>query len=226
MKIILSLLVVILSSCITTAQNNPNNADTPSEYYFGFNLMPTFTGELITYAIVEVKNGVVVGAVPLEREQWFKYASGVEAHPANPQRINHFKENEVDSCWINYDAFYFKYKKYKYVGHECNAMDRLWKIRYKEHPSEYGLKGWSKQAYNPSAEQFAFLKKYYNIADQQSYCYGKDMYQLFRDMNDLDWPKFYFDADLTWESLKLSTDVQTPPVEEEDEEEETEEEDE
>ena len=201
------------------------NQNTNSQYYFGFNLMPTLTGDLITYAIVEVKDSVVVGAQPMDKRLWFKLACGEEIHPANPDRVHLFREYQVDSCWVHYDAFYFKYDVKKYVGFECKVMDLLWKIRYKSHPTEFNLNGWSQQAYMPSDQQFQFLNRYYGIGTQATYCYGENMFQLFRDMNDPDWESYYRIGDMTWESvpLKAATDEEKVEDSEEDKDEEAEE---
>lgn len=191
MKYLLSLLTCLLLSIGSYGQ-------TKTEHYFGFNLMPSANGDLVTFAIVHVEDGKVVRSSTLHRDKWMRLVAGEQKSEANDSLKNLFIEFEVDSCWVHYDAEYFKYGKKVYVGYDCNAVANLWMLRYKTHPTKYGVEGLSKGFYTPTGDQWAFLEHFYGLGSQAEYCYGPQMFKLLKDMADPEWADFYKAADLTW----------------------------
>ena len=172
-----------------------------TEYYFGFNLMPNHTGDLITFGIVHVRDSAIVGSTPLDRAKWVRMVAGEEMSLANQKLENLFVKNKIDSCWVLYDAEYYKYGKKKYVGYECSPLKNLWKIRYQAHPYEYGATGWSMKPYAPNGTQLAFLRRFYGVGSVSQFFYGDDMFRLLKDMGDPEWKDFYANGDLTWTPL-------------------------
>ncbi len=207
-------LVLIFSFISTVFLSSAQGGDPTIEYHLGFNLMPNFSGDLVSFGLLQVRDGKVLGSTPLSREKFVQYAGGIKMNPANPELENLFIKYEVDSCWINYDADYYKYGKKVYVSHDCYGLDNLWKIRYKKHPYEHGAFGWSNGDYNFDGKQAAFLKKFYNVQSQAEYFYGENAFKLLKDMADEEWFDFYQAGDLTW-----GTEGATSPSDKEDSEE-------
>lgn len=195
-----------------------------TEHYFGFNLMPSANGDLVTFAIVHVEDGEIVRSSTINRDKWMRLVAGEQKSEANDSLKNFFIEFEVDSCWVHYDAEYFKYGKKVYVGFDCNAVSNLWMLRYKTHPTKYGVEGLSKGFYTPTGDQWAFLEKFYGLGSQGEYCYGPQMFKLLKDMADPEWADFYKAGDLTWGTDQ--SDIDPDPVEPINPEDENEDEDE
>lgn len=180
-----------------------------TEAHFGFSLMPSHSGGLITYYVVYTKGDKISGTVPLNKEEFVKQVTGHVHSKANEKHKNLFKENQIENCYVLYDAEMFKHDIKKYVGFECPCLDNLWKIRYKKHPYDHQKNdGWSKSktGYAPSGSQFGFLKKYYNVLSVSGIFYGENMWKLLRDMQDEEFKDFYIDSDLTWKSVVPSKD--------------------
>jgi len=183
-----------------------SNAQKDIQHYFAFNLMPNANGSgLVTFAIVHVNDGKIIRSSVINKAKWVRLVSGEAISEANDSLVNLFIHYEVDSCWIEYDAEYAKYGKMVYVGYDCIAIDNLWKLRYKTHPSIHGLEGYSSGFYAPTGEQWAFLEKLYGIRSQSSYCYGENLFKLLKDMADPEWKEFYIAGDLTWENEQNSS---------------------
>ena len=188
-----------------------------TEAHFGFSLMPSHSGGLITYYVVYTKGGKITGTVPLNKEQFVKQVTGQEHSKANEKHKNLFKINKIENCYVLFDAEMFKHGIKKYVGYECPCMDSLWKLRYKNHPYDHQKKdGWSvsKAGYAPSGSQFGFLKKYYNVISVSGIFYGENMWKLLRDVQDEEFADFYKASDLTWKSVKVTEDKKPKEKEE------------
>lgn len=160
------------------------------ETHFGVSLMPSFQG-VVSYAVVFVKDGEVVSAEPMTRDQWVRQAAGEMSSKGNPERENLFIKNKVDSCWVLYDSIYWTYGKKKYVGSECIPLNHLWRLRYKEHPYEYDNSGWSNGDHSPSMQQLEFLMDTYGLKHLDAYIYGPNMWRLLREIQTPSWQMFY-----------------------------------
>lgn len=177
------LLITPLFSLAQTGDNGIRNE-------FALSLNPSHS-HLVSYAIVQVKNGNIVGSMPLSENDFMRQASGESISPANPERKNLFIEHQVDSCWVLYDSIYYSYGKKKYVGYDCIPLNLLWKLKYKAHPSKYDDTGWSDGYYAPDSQQMAYLQKAYGIIMINDYIYGEKLWRLLREIQIPEWQRFY-----------------------------------
>jgi hypothetical protein len=142
--------------------------------------------QLLTYAIITTRDGKIVGSQTMREEQFMYQAMGHWPSALNQKKENLFEKNGVDSCWLYEDEFG------KISGYECIPFQRLWKIRFYEHPISYDTKGWSHGQYKPSNKQMEFLEKEYGIKNiQTEYIYGDSLFKLLRDVMSQSWINRY-----------------------------------
>lgn len=137
---------------------------------------------ILTYAFVSTRDGKIIGA-QIVREEMFMYSAlGHWPSIVNPQRVNLFAENGIDSCFLIKNDFD------KIVGYYCAPFADIWKVRFGEHPTQYDQFGWGHGKYKPSQKQVEFLASEYGIHNiLTDYIYGDNLFKLLRDIRTPAW---------------------------------------
>lgn len=168
--------------------------------YLGFSFNPGPNMELVTFAILTTRDGIIVNQEYISKSNFINIASGVEDNRANPYDINLFKAFNIDTC------FYTKIKieensiNSKKAKNTCIDIDDLWRLRYQTHP-HYKINyhdpnqadvfgGWTKEDKYPSAGQIKILQQY-GIGNLIDFFYGENAFSLFSDMQDPKWVNKY-----------------------------------
>lgn len=165
----------------------PEQHKQTATYHFGISLTRSYQSGMITYAILTVNKGKIVGKKMLTRDKFVQMIVGRIPNSANVERKNLFVQNDLDTCVVYVGDIQNKYK-----GHICPPLDELWKIKYKEHPVKKDLKeGWSQGYYSPSMPQLAFLKKEFGVYSTTQFFWGENLWKLLRKVMDPVWTQKY-----------------------------------
>lgn len=141
---------------------------------------------LITYAFISTRGNKVIGAQVVRKEMFMYAALGHWPSFVNPNRENLFAKNGIDSCFLLTD------ENDKVVDYDCAPFGELWKIRFKEHPYQHGIVGWGQGEYKPSEAQLVYLEQKYGIKNiLTEYIYGDSLFELLRNVQDVDWINNY-----------------------------------
>ena len=134
-------------------------------HFFGFSLVPTLNGSLITFAIVrELRDGSKEISF-ISKDTFILQAMGMQDSKANPKKESFFKKYNITP----------------------EALDEIWKLRYSEHPySQKKIFGWANKESIPSPGQMIELKKF-GIENMFSYCYGEKAFKLLQLIQDPSW---------------------------------------
>lgn len=142
--------------------------------------------EILTYAFISTRNGVIVSAQIVSEERFMLSALGYWPSLVNTQREDLFLKNNVDSCFLLTD------ENGKINGYYCKPFNDIWKIRFNEHPAIYDAPGWSQGQYKPSKAQMQYLQRNYGIKNiLTEYIYGDSLYKLLRNIQDPYWIDTY-----------------------------------
>ena len=99
----------------------------------------------------------------LTKTSFVRQASGNEKSKGNPNKINHFKENNIDVA----------------------ILGELWKLRYNKNPYSDEL-GWGTKHGVPSKTQFNMLSQFgaYKLKD---YIFGEELWLFLQKVSDPTW---------------------------------------
>lgn len=151
--------------------------DLLAEKHLAIQLMPNW-GEPITFAMVTVFEGKVVGKRPLNKEQFILIGSGKLKDPANPGQINLFEQHGISNCNSSFDEVMRQHR------YQCDGVNTLWKLRYAEHPGDLGAgKGWARNPNGPDAGHLNQLKRF-GIERLNDMIYGEQAYALLKAVAD------------------------------------------
>lgn len=154
--------------------------------YFAVGLFTSAHSQLLTYAIVTFRDGVCTGAQVLSEQQFMYQAMGYYPSLANPEKINLFEKNGVDSCFLLHNDLN------KICGYYAKPFTLLWKLRFYEHPMLFDSPGWSQGQYKPSKYQMKILTEEYGVGNVLTdYFYGDSLYKILRDVQDAAWIESY-----------------------------------
>lgn len=149
---------------------------------FGIGLFTSSHSQLVTYAIVTLRNGVPIGAQVVSEQQFMYQAMGYYPSIANLSKENLFEKHGVDSCFLLYNEYS------KIVGYYAKPFQDLWKIRFYEHPFLFDTPGWSQGRIKPSLYQTQFIYEQYGVKNiLTDYFYGDTLYKLLRDVQNPEW---------------------------------------
>lgn len=159
---------------------------TGKQNLFAVGLFTSAHSQMITYAIVSLRDGQLIGAQVLTEQQFMYQAMGYYPSIANLGRVNLFEKNGVDSCFLYSD------EDDRIVGYYCQPFTQLWKIRFYENPYEFDVRGWSQGQFKPSRYQSELILKEYGVKNVLTdYFYGDTLYKLLRDVQDPVWVETY-----------------------------------
>ncbi|MCK5822773.1 MAG: hypothetical protein KAG95_02145 [Bacteroidales bacterium] len=137
--------------------------------FFGFSLVPTLNGSLITFAIVRELRDGSTNISFISKDTFILQAMGMQTSKANPKKESFFKKYNISPA----------------------TLEELWKLRYSQHPySQKKILGWSNKESIPSPGQMIELKKF-GIENMFSYCYGKNAFELLQLIQDPSWVARY-----------------------------------
>lgn len=181
MKYIYIIILTILLSGNTQAQ-----ATGVKKTVFAIGLFTGSYSQLITYAVIVLRDSTIAGVQILTEEQFMYQAMGHYPSIANIKRENLFQKHGVDSCFLIQDEYG------KIVGYYAKPFYDLWRIRFYEHPMMFDTPGWSQGRIKPSLYQANFLYKEYGVINVLTqYFYGDSLFKLLRDVQDPAWIETY-----------------------------------
>jgi len=154
--------------------------------YFAVGLFAGSHSSLITYAILTVRDSVIIGAQVVSEQQFMYQAMGYYPSIANINKVNLFEKYQVDSCFLLYNDMN------KVAGYYAKPFADLWKIRFYENPVVFDSRGWSQGQYKPSLYQMKILYEQYGVDNVLvDYFYGDSLFKLLRDVQDPAWVEAY-----------------------------------
>lgn len=161
---------------------NPVNANPGKQSHLAIGFFVGANSTVLTYAFVSTRDGKIVGSQVVRKERFMYVALGHWPGYVNPNRENLFNKHNIDSCFLIKDEYD------KVIDYYCPPFTQLWKVRFKEHPVQYDLRGWSHGKYKPSQKQLEFLEQEYGIHNiLTEYIYGDSLFKLLRDVKNQDW---------------------------------------
>ncbi|SFT77297.1 hypothetical protein SAMN05216474_2320 [Lishizhenia tianjinensis] len=173
---IFSLLALLLFTSYKTVEK---------EVRFGVKVGAFPTGKIQNYAIFRDRvNGVAISYFP-DENAFLNYLAGTWPLPGEGRR-NYLAENEVEHFKI------YNYAKDDSMWY-CPALDSLWKLRFAIHPLDKNkANGWSNGILKPSARQYEFLGKNYNLRSfEGSYFIDSNFFKILRDVTNPIWVAHY-----------------------------------
>lgn len=173
-----SALFVMLTFPVFFSATSPEHIDEEfAEKHLAIQLMPNW-GEPITFAIVTVFEGKVIGKRPLNKGQFILIGTGQLKDVANPEKINLFEQHGITNCTTSYDDVRRQHR------YHCECVNNLWKLRYSDHPGDLSAgKGWAQLPNGPHASQLAQLKRF-GIERLNDMIYGEQAFALLRAVSD------------------------------------------
>jgi hypothetical protein len=179
-RYLLAIVLALTINCNLQAQTGVKQT------VFGIGLFTGAHSELITYAIITLRDSIITGAQIVTEQQFMYQAMGYYPSIANIKKENLFLKNGVDSCFLISNDLD------KIVGYYAKPFYDLWRIRFYEHPMLFDTPGWSQGRIKPSRFQMEFLLKEYGIRNVLTeYFYGDMLYKLLRDVQDPVWVANY-----------------------------------
>lgn len=158
-----------------------------ARYEFGFSLNPTAQGGLHALFIYQVKDGVVLGSIPMRTNFFVLQASGLMESKANLESVDLFDEYGIRDCgvWASNGAIE--------ANLDCSPLLDIWKLRYKNGMGAQPGTGWAAEDFRPSERQQVILQFYRppEYEDWRGPYFGKDAFRLLRDMQDPAWVETY-----------------------------------
>lgn len=175
------------------------SSDLYVKYYLGFSFNPGPNMELVTFARITVRDGIIVKQDYISKDNFINIASGNESNKANPNETDLFTAFGIDPCF--YQPFKAEENSIskKKSKNRCTGIDDLWRLRYKTHP-QYRVNhfnedqtvfgGWTSEDKYPSNGQINILRQY-GISNLIDFFYGEKAFILFKDMQDPNWVAKY-----------------------------------
>lgn len=162
------------------------------ENHLGFNLMPHYPTQLVTFGIIQTHNGEIIDFQSIPKREFILIASCYQLSKANPDDINYFKEYDIPFCEVEWDNLEEIHNVY------CPTLDNLWKLRYSELPDRYSNSGvltgasggWAKSPYRPSDGQLLMLNEF-GISRIGDFAYGDDCFRLIKATTTPGWVSDY-----------------------------------
>lgn len=208
------LLALLAGVVVTGLLGSFASGDPQYSYEFALRLTPSGTS-LISTAIVTVSDKQVVKAEIINEMQFVMEVSGLVHSKANPAPEDLFMLNGIASCSQVKDTIRWTYKAWdstdfktrkktedKIVLNDkatCPMLKDLWKLRYKFdiRQKNYNYRqgqdpdGWAADRFFPNLAQINYLKARYGCDCINEYVYGKNLFQLMRDVQDTAWVNNY-----------------------------------
>lgn len=176
------------------------------KYELAFKINPTAGSGVITYAIIGIdtlNDNAVIKTQFLTEGNFVMYCKGINKCIANPTGIDFFEEAGVD-CGMMLDdpkmrkGILVQDTLWEEMKPLCLPIYDIWKLRYAVHP-HYTItssaipdedKGWATTRFRPSYKQTQLLQQY-GVSNVSDFFYGKDMFRLFKDMQNEEWVETY-----------------------------------
>jgi hypothetical protein len=151
--------------------------------------MPNYSGELNTFAVLQIKDGQVVHWQPIPRQQFILIASGLMRSKCNPEGVDFFEQHGIPLCDAWYDKAFSRYRI------ACPNVDNLWKLRFSKHPKSSpseneAEKGWAGGEFGPTESQLGKLHVF-GIYDLDDFAFGDKCFELIRATSDPAWVSQY-----------------------------------
>ncbi|MBL7953500.1 MAG: hypothetical protein JNJ91_00585 [Flavobacteriales bacterium] len=165
----------------------PSLSQAQARYEFGFSLNPTAQGELAALFIYTVKDGTVVGSVPMRPHFFILQASGLMESKANLESVDLFDQYGIRDCgaWTEDGSVRTNF--------DCTVLQDLWKLRYRTGMGVQPGEGWATEEFRPSDRQQIILQHYRPPGYEHWHgpYFGADAFRLLRDMQDPAWVRTY-----------------------------------
>lgn len=177
-----ALIVLALAS-----QLAPERVASQARYEFGFSLTPTAQGELAALFIYTVKDGMVLGNIPMRPNFFVLQASGLMESKANLESVDLFDQYGIPNCgaWTEDGGVR--------TNLDCMPLQDIWKLRYRNGMGQQPGRGWAAEEFRPSERQQIILQHYRGAQYEHWHgpYFGEDAFRLLRDMQDPAWVQTY-----------------------------------
>lgn len=187
LKFILPALLLLLLPA--KANRSGSSAILYSQPMFALSLTTGANSQPVSFAMVNVLNGKIIKTQLIPIDQFMMQVTGFMYSPANPDKMNLMAEHQIEHCLPQYEDY-----SRKYLGYDCPAIDKLWRVRYLRDPYNANLRtdsGWARGYYGPSLEQQKFLMSNYGISHLNDYFVGENMFKFLKDIQDTAWVNAY-----------------------------------
>ncbi|MCB0761933.1 MAG: hypothetical protein KDC12_10460 [Flavobacteriales bacterium] len=166
------------------------------EAFLGFNLVPNWSGDLVTFGEVYVHEGKIIDFKSTTPREFVLMATGNMRSSANPDKINMMELHHIPDCAARFDTT----QEYHYI--DCDVVDRLWKLRYRARPGEVvseasvesgsAASGWARgpNGNAPTPGQRLILAQY-GIQFYSNFAWGEQCFRLIHDASDASWVSRY-----------------------------------
>lgn len=173
-------------------EDRPRIEDDVVRYEFALSLINGPNSQMVTFAIVAIRDTVVVKTQFLTKDQFLSQITGRQKSIANPLDTNMMELNNIPDCLPIYDSL-----TRKYYGYYCPIIDELWKVRFKRNPFSANSRqdnGYAHYYYGPSQPQLNFLNRRYKVKNISDLFIGERMFEFLRDVEDTSWIRQYKEA--------------------------------
>ena len=145
------------------------------KYYFGFNLTPSSSNNLISYVLIKVfEKDTTIRFIT--KRNFLLQATGEQTSKANPRLENLMEKNGVQNC----------------TGDNCSVLDNLWKLIYYYNPlNPSDSSGWSCTPIFPYSQPSKRQRTLLGIKNLSDLIYGNDAFELLKSMQDRSWISWY-----------------------------------
>jgi hypothetical protein len=163
------------------------------EIHLGFNLMPHYPKDLVTFGIVKIHKDEIIDFQSISKREFIMIASCYQISAANPLVINYFEEYDIPFCEVEWNGLEEIHDVY------CPTLNHLWKLRYSKIPDQYGNNssvlegetgGWAKSPFKPSDPQLAMLNEY-GIFRTGDFAWGDNCFRLIKATTTPGWVSDY-----------------------------------
>lgn len=153
---------------------------------FGVRVSLGANGEITTFACFLNNGRALVKKRVVDKETFVKIVSGYWPSPYNPDRVNFFKEHNID-CEVAKDP------ETHQISPICVPLDSLWKIRFSIYPYRTHTEfGWSNKDHMPSHAQHKYLHDRYGINHiDGDFFLDTSFWMLMTDVMDPSWVNSY-----------------------------------
>ncbi len=142
-----------------------------AKYYLGLRLIDNGSGELVRFGVIRISPNGATKITYMNKINFFLQAAGEQESRANPDKINFWKEYEINA----------------------KIVDKLWKLKYSEYPYQKreDIEGWANLKFSASPGQLRFLSKYGFKRHISDFIYGEKCFELLRDVQNPEWQYNY-----------------------------------
>lgn len=149
---------------------------------FGVKVSIAPNSKITTFVCYLYNGRVLTHQRVVDKDTFVKFVSGFWPSIYNPDRVDLFKEHNIDCSIIEEEV-----TRKKVVG--CVPIDSLWKIRFATYPYRtLAEDGWSNKLHKPSPSQEQYLYNRYGVRSvDANFFLDTSFWMLMQDVTDPNW---------------------------------------